>query len=614
MTEMTGRQSTRLDPSPTWTVVTDSPLKGLSFAREAGTILAWDEGNQLYLLNVQGESLSFSRVPSRINSAAISDDGTLIALLVEPEDSGLLLLNADFDVEYERAAPSEASFVTIDPHGRYVAVGTRQTTLHFFTRYGRPAGNLETMHSLSHLCFVPGQPMAVAAAAFGTMVGIGFEPGGQGRLDPEIIWQDRLLSNVGRLAVDGEGGMILASCYTLGIQRFDLRGRNEGSYHLGGTVSHAVPDFPGRTIAAATLEGELAVINSAGNVRWRTGLSRPIIALEVDPLGRYLLYGHATGEIVRLDLFGGKEGRSPKSAAPRPAAASGGGSAGSVRNPDWVVPAVELEQQAETAVIAVADDPAVIALFTSPHRLQLFDDKGNKLGQGPDMAGNGRILRTAPGWLAAATDRQIVLCDLRHSSFSRLDVSLVQLTHLAIKPDDFGLALVQERDRIGRLSPAGRWIWKHELRFPVEDLALGPHGFVAITTNGGQLQVFDPGGESSVGFNVDATDSPLLIEAPEGSPPGVNWVSLARRAQWLRGHNLRGEVVWDRQVPWEGWTLLRLGRHGVHLIGATIDGRVRWRSVTDQPAGQMAAGLPGTAAMLGKSLAWFKNEFNKSPK
>ena len=105
MTEMTGRPSTRLEPSTTWTVVTDSPLKGLSFAREAGTILAWDEGNQLYLLNVQGESLSFSRVPSRINSAAISDDGSLIALLVEPEDSGLLLLNADFDVEHERAAP-----------------------------------------------------------------------------------------------------------------------------------------------------------------------------------------------------------------------------------------------------------------------------------------------------------------------------------------------------------------------------------------------------------------------------------------------------------------------------------------------------------------------------
>lgn len=99
MTEMTGRPSTRLDPFTAWTVVTDSPLKGIAFAREAGLILAWDEGNQLYLLNIQGESLSFSRVPSRINSASISDDGSLIALLVEPDDSGLLLLNADFEVE-----------------------------------------------------------------------------------------------------------------------------------------------------------------------------------------------------------------------------------------------------------------------------------------------------------------------------------------------------------------------------------------------------------------------------------------------------------------------------------------------------------------------------------
>ena len=200
--------------------------------------------------------------------------------------------------------------MTIDPHGRYLAVGTRQTTLHFVNRYGRPAGSLETMQSLSHLCFVPGRPMAVGAAAFGTMVGIALEPGrSQGRLDTEILWQERLLSNVGRLAVDGDGGMILASCYTLGIQRFDLRGRNEGSYHLGGTVSHAVPDFPGRTIATATLEGELAVINSAGNVRWRTTLPRPVVALEVDPLGRYVIYGHSTGEIVRLDLFGGKQDR-----------------------------------------------------------------------------------------------------------------------------------------------------------------------------------------------------------------------------------------------------------------------------------------------------------------
>ncbi len=90
------------------------------------------------------------------------------------------------------------------------------------------------------------------------------------------------MSNVGRLTTTGDGGMVLASCFTHGVQRFDLRGQNEGAYHLGGTAAHAVPDFAGRMIAVATLEGELAVLSPAGNVRWRTGLARPAIALEVD--------------------------------------------------------------------------------------------------------------------------------------------------------------------------------------------------------------------------------------------------------------------------------------------------------------------------------------------
>ena len=69
------------------------------------------------------------------------------------------------------------------------------------------------------------------------------------------------MSNVGRLATSGDGGLILASCFTHGVQQHDLRGQNEGSYHLGGTAAFAVPDFAGRTIGVATLEGELAVLS-----------------------------------------------------------------------------------------------------------------------------------------------------------------------------------------------------------------------------------------------------------------------------------------------------------------------------------------------------------------
>ncbi len=661
MPPKTDKPSTRLDPVTAWTVVADSPLKGLSMAREAGTILAWDEGNQLYLYNVHGEPLSYSRVPNRIQAGAISDDGSLIALLVDGDDAGLMLLNADFDVQVVRPAPSEPSFVTIDPHGRYIAIGTRQDTTFLISRYGRAAGRLETRGPLSHLCFVPDRPLMIGAAAFGMLTGIALEPSGsQGGLEAEIIWNDRLMSNVGRLTVSGDGGMILASCYTLGIQRYDLRGRNEGSYHPGGTVSHAIPDFPGRTIVAATLEGDLAVMNSAGNVRWRTSLPRPVIALEIDPLGRFLIYGHATGEILRLDLFGHVPSRSSASASRRPAASAVPGKAAptstsSVRAPDWVVPVVQTDQESETAVIAVTEDPTRIALFTSPRRLHLYDEGGQKVGQGPDVSGVGRILRTAPGWLAAATDSQVLIWNLQDAMPKRLDVSLHQITHMAIAPDDFGLAVIQERDRIGRLTVAGRWIWKHELRQPVEDLAIGPNGYTAATTHGGELLVFEPSGTRAAGFTCDPSDPPLLVEAPEGSPESVVWISLTRRTQWLRGHGLHGETVWESPLPWEPWSMVRIrgrvilsaadgrvlaydgagtiraqgpasgdsndlfcvdpdgqpvriSRRGVHLIRAALDGRVKWRSIADRPYGPIAVAKPGTAVFVGISLAWFKNE------
>ena len=346
MNDSPGRVSSRIDPETAWTVVTDSPLKGLAMAREAGTILAWDEGNQLYLFDLHGDSLSQSRVPGPVLSGAISDEGGLIALLVEGPETELLLLDADFSARDQKVAPTDSAFVKVDPHGRYVAIGTRHGLLHLINRYGRPAGRIETLDTIAHFCFVPDRSIAIGAAAFGMMLAVALDPGRAGRLDAEILWQERLMSSVGRLAVSGDGGMILASCYTLGIQKYDLRGRNEGSYHLGGTVSHAVPDFPGRSIAAATLEGELAVMNSAGNVRWRTTLPRPATALEMDPLGRYVVYGHATGEIVRLDLLGGAPGRSSprpsrRVTTPEPAGSSSrGASTGGVREADWFVPAV----------------------------------------------------------------------------------------------------------------------------------------------------------------------------------------------------------------------------------------------------------------------------------
>src|SRR5262249_52497343 len=151
-------------------------------------------------------------------------------------------------------------------------------------------------------------------------------------------------------------------------------------------------------------------------------------------------------------------------------------------------PVAASEEQAETAVLAVLDAPPRIGVLTSANRLQVFDGGGKNLGFVPEILGIGRFLRTAKGWIAAATDRQVTLYDARRNAASRLDLSLVEVTHLEIRPDSFGLAIVQERDRVGRATPAGRWIWKKELRSPVEDLAIGPDGYAALTTDAGQLE------------------------------------------------------------------------------------------------------------------------------
>ncbi len=649
MNEFTGRGQSRLEPAPAWVVLTDAPLKGLALAREAGTILAWDERDRLYLFDLLGQHRSVSQAPGSLITGAISDDGSLIALL--GAGSRLWLLDADLGIIADRTAPPDAHCVSIDPHGRYVAVATRLSLTQFFTRHGKQAGRFETLQALSHVVFVANRPILIGAATYGMIVGLELSPAGGGsRLEAEVLWQEALMSNVGRLATTGDGGVILASCFTHGVQRYDLKGRNEGAYHLGGTASHAVPDYAGRVFAVTTLEGELAVLNSGGNIRWKTVLSRPAIGLETDPLGRFLIYGQATGEITRLDLYASERSSVAPSTQDISVTPRAGGSP--VRPSDWSVSIASSDEQAESAVLAVLDDPVRVGLMTNTNRLQIFTGEGKNLGQAPDILGMGRILRTGGGWIAAATDKNIVLYDARRNTATRLDLSLVEVTHLVLRPESVGLAIVQERDRLGRATVGGRWVWKKELSSPIEELAAGPDGLVAVTTNDGRLVIFDPAGESSSVELGDATDPACLIDAPDSAPNSVVWLSLARRAQVLRGHDRGGRVLWQLPVPWEAWQLqklgalalisapdgralavdgaghvraqgrgsdtvndvytvntagepLRISRQGVHIICSDLAGRVKWRAVADGLLGPIAVGRGGVAVLIGRSLTWF---------
>lgn len=649
----------RFEPQTAWTELTEAPLKGLGFAREAGAVFAWDDADQLYLIDLKGGFRSVARAPGKVIAAAISDDGSRVAII--GEKSQLWLLDADLGVIAQRQGPPDPLGVAIDPHGRYVLVSSKLSSNHFYNRFGKPAGRFETLQPLAFMAFVPGEPLLVGSATSGMLLALELGNAGSGRLTTDPVWQERQVSGVGRLTTSGDGAMILASCFTHGIQRYDIHGQNAGAYHLGGTATHAVPDYPGRIIAVATSEGEIAVLNSAGNVRWKAAIPRPAIALETDPLGRYLIYGQATGEIVKLDLYASGRETAPPSrtpsgsprSAPREVSQAANSRGATIRKPDWSLAVALTDVQAETSVLAVLDEPPRISLFTSSLKMQILSTQGQNLGFAPEILGIGRILRTAPGWIAAATDRQIVLYNTQLNAAQRLELSLVEITHLVILPDTFGLAIVQERDRLGRATIAGRWIWKHGLKSSVEDVAIGTGGHCAVTTDAGTLLVFDPAGLSMGTYQADSIEPLCLITAVDDSPSPLSWMTLARRSQVLRGHDLSGRVLWESPVAWEGWQFHRCGsiamisapdgkvlafdgaghlrgqgrssgsgkdlfttnprgeprrisREGVHLICSDFDGRVRWRSVCDEPLGPVAVGLTGVAAMVGRSIAWFE--------
>jgi hypothetical protein len=614
------------------------------------------------MYDTAGVRLSETRAPTRIQIAAMSDDGSLVIVLTT--EGQLLFLDGLLQTRLERTSIPESNALAIDPHGRYVAVPSQMGKGAFYSRSGKPAGHFEARVPLTSVAFVPALPILIGAAPYGSIVAYELSPGRtSGSLDAELLWDEKVHSKVGRLVTTGDGSSLLAACFSHGVQRYDLKGQNEGSYHLGGTATHAQPDFAGRSILVATQEGQLTLLSHGGNMRWKSSVAQPIVGAELDALGRSWYVALATGELSRYVLD--PESRSSRTAESPEARAtsdsrtnspvgSGKTKGGNLRRPSWSIPLAQNDEQAETAVLTVLDSPSRIGAFTNSLRLAIYTTTGESLGQAPEVVGVGRILRTAPGWIAAATDRMIVVLDASQNVAQRVDLMLVETTHLAILPSRFGLAIVQERDRIGRATVSGRWIWKDELRIPVEEIAIGPENTLAITDEEGRLAIRNASGEEMGSYRVQPAEPLCLVDAPQDEDSTVAWITLARRQQILRGHALDGSVVWESPTPFETAQLHRLGGYAVaesldgralaydatgylrgqsranstpwwfltgpkgdprrlvrqqnHLLCTDFQDRVIWRAVCSEDIGPLAASAQGVAVMLGRSLTWFEQE------
>jgi hypothetical protein len=644
-----------LEPHARWSQLTDAPLSGLALAREAGRILVWDDAHNILVLDVAGNRLISTRAPVPLHLATISDDGTQI--VVTSREGDIWWLGAKLEPRVHRPGVRHMIGLALSPQGEYLAVGCSDSHTRLYDWHGRPITNLLTHRPLKHMAFLAGQSCLVAAAEYGLV--------GCYELDGQPRWQDALWSSAGHLATSGEGYAIFIACFSHGLQRYGWDGTNEGAYHLSGSVTRASVDYDGKIIAAATLEGALAVLNAAGHVLWRQTFLHPVKDVVLDASGRLLLYGLQTGEHTLLDLAP-VAAQQPKQRAPARTAPAAAGTASPVelsaaspsgpasasrsatsqlREPTWKLPAFESDSQAETAVLALAADPIRIVVFSSRKRFDVFDEKGERLHTSDVISGVGRFLEGATGLVVAATDRELAVYDVATNTSTRFADRLVQISHLVIDPLVGEIAVVEERDRIERFDLAGRRRWLEQLHWNVESLAVGADRTSAITTDQGLLLVFDSEGRRIGEFRTRQPEPLALVRL------GPQWITLAGKSQLVRGHQLSGGVEWETLLPTEAWRLVRVGKRvvaraaggrsylldarGQLLLDATelpheatlfsdpfddplalfwrvgnvmvteLSGRVRWRHLSAESLGPVAAGPPGVVCALGRELTFF---------
>jgi hypothetical protein len=278
-------------PTLRWSFTTDAPLVDLQLSRETGEIVASDISGGLYLLDRGGHIRALTRTAHELRKLAWADDGSVGATLIDDEAVGCFDRRLQF--RWTRELPQETLAVALSPLGSHLAVSMANARNVVYDVENRRVGKFESLRPLLHLQFVADAPELVVAAEHACFA--------RYKLTGENIWMQKLWSNVGDLAVTGNGRQIFLAGFAYGIQAFDGEGSPQGSFVMEGTTKLIASTYLPRLLLAATLERQLLCVDAQGNLRWMLELPDDAVRIGLSPLGDWLICGFASGRVVRLD-------------------------------------------------------------------------------------------------------------------------------------------------------------------------------------------------------------------------------------------------------------------------------------------------------------------------
>jgi hypothetical protein len=275
---------------PTWSHPLPARPRGLSLAREKGSLLTWDETHWLYLLSRDGQRQAQRHLGPALAAACLSDDGSACSAFSTAGD--LWWLAPDLTTRWQVSMPAAALAVAVDPLGHYVAVALadERGSLHIY-QGAKAVMTVSCPRPVHHLAFVPQEPLLVASADYGFV--------GAFDLAGRCVWRDGLVAHVGGLAVTGDGNQLVLACFSEGLQRYGAGGRRLERLSLEESCRLVAISFAGQQVLVGGLSKRLLLLNSAGKTLATHALDQSAIALALGPLGDYCVIALADCRVAR---------------------------------------------------------------------------------------------------------------------------------------------------------------------------------------------------------------------------------------------------------------------------------------------------------------------------
>jgi hypothetical protein len=274
-----------------WAQSLATPARGLALAREKDWLLAWDD-TTVTLLNQAGRLQSQVRLHNSVGAATCADDGSAIAAVGSGGE--VWWLAPDLSTRWERAVAGPGVTAALDPFGQYLAVADAKGGVTVFDRLGRNVCQVLSPRHFHYMTWVPGAPYLIGSSDFGLVACLD--------LAGRWVWRDGLVIHAGSLTVTGDGSVILLACFTEGLQRYNLAGKNEGRLAVVEPCRLAALSFDGSVILAAGLSNRLLLLDRAGQLLNFYSLDRPPDAIALSPLGDRAFAALPDGRVVGLDL------------------------------------------------------------------------------------------------------------------------------------------------------------------------------------------------------------------------------------------------------------------------------------------------------------------------